>query len=110
MVVIALLVMCGVAEANVHQWDQTTYQTYTDKTHVKFKVINKFPQTAAYYVRIDEKRFPQKLILERNESKELDITVDTPAGRTSTKLVCTLAIVDGPNDYEVCTRLKFKRY
>ncbi|GAM78019.1 hypothetical protein JCM19241_747 [Vibrio ishigakensis] len=83
MVVIALLVMCGVAEANIHQWKETEYQTYSDKTHVKFKLINKFSKTAPFYVRIDDKKFPNKLVLSPDQEIELDITVDTPPGITS---------------------------
>ncbi|GAD90277.1 hypothetical protein VHA01S_038_00450 [Vibrio halioticoli NBRC 102217] len=108
--VIALLMASGVAQANIHQWKETEYQTYSDKTHVKFKLINKFSKTAPFYVRIDDKKFPNKLMLSPDQEIELDITFDTPPGITSVKHVCTLMITGEENDYETCTKLTFKRY
>lgn len=106
---LSLLVTAQVS-ANVHRWDKTEYQTYSEKTHVSFVLINKFKKTAPFYIRIDDKKFPTKVTLEPNQEIELDITVNTPPGTTSEKLVCTLMITGEANDYETCTKLTFKRY
>lgn len=110
LLVIALLVMCGVAKANVHLWEQTEFRTYSDKTHVQFKLINRYDAPAKYFLRIDEKHFPNALVLHPNEEKVLDITVNTPPGINSEKKVCTRMDTGAPEQYEVCTRLTFKRY
>ncbi|GEA59270.1 hypothetical protein [Vibrio comitans] len=112
---LSLFSICCVAlsaqvSANIHQWNETSYQTYSDKTHVEFKLINKFNKTAPFYVRIDDKKFPNKLVLSPNQEIELDITVDTPPGITSVKHVCTLMVTGEENDYETCTKLTFKRF
>ncbi|WP_261818145.1 hypothetical protein [Vibrio gallicus] len=104
------LLLSTVTYANVHQWQQTEYQTYSDKTHVKFTLINRYDGAAKYYIRIDDKRFPNPLILQANQKKELDITVNTPPGTTTHKRVCTRMDTGAQNQYEVCTRLSFKRF
>lgn len=98
------------ASANVHKWKNTSFESYSDKTQVKFTLLNRSSKNANYFLRIDDKQFPSKIPLRPNEEIDLDITVNTPAGKTSRKYVCTKMVSDSPNTYEVCTQLTFKRY
>lgn len=111
------LLICGfalaasfTASANVHKWKSTEFDTYSDKTQVQFTLVNRSDVSAIYYLRIDNKEFPNEIALEPNQEIDLDISVKTPPGQTSEKLVCTKMVTDSPNTYEVCTRLKFKRF
>ncbi|MGF1752762.1 hypothetical protein L4C33_04095 [Vibrio makurazakiensis] len=98
------------AYANVHVWNNKDFQAYSDKTEVRFMLINKYDQQADYYLRIDDKSFPNKLVLGPNQEIELNINVKTPAGKKTKKKICTRMVTDSPNSYEVCTNIKFKRY
>ncbi|GLR74150.1 hypothetical protein [Aliivibrio sifiae] len=98
------------AQANVHKWKNKTFETYSDKTQVQFVLVNRYNQSADYYLRIDNKSFPTKLTLKPNQEIELDITVKTPPSQTTKKKVCTRMVSDSPNSYEVCTNLSFKRH
>ena len=106
----ALLLSSSLANANVHKWKNTEFQTYSDKTQVRFLLVNRYTKQADYYLRIDDKEFPNKIQLAANQEIELDINVKTPAGQTTKKKICTRMVTDSPNSYEVCTNLKFKRY
>lgn len=106
----ALLLSSSIASANVHKWKNTEFQTYSDKTQVRFLLVNRYSKAADYYLRIDEKEFPNKVRLNANQEIELDINVKTPAGQTTKKKICTRMVTDSPNSYEVCTNLKFKRF
>lgn len=81
----ALLTMSLPAMANLHVWDQKQFQAYSDKTEVKFTLINKYNKKADYYLRIDNKPFPNKLSLGPNQDIELNINVKTPAGQKTKK-------------------------
>ncbi|MCL9776771.1 hypothetical protein [Vibrio methylphosphonaticus] len=96
--------------ANVHKWKNTSFDAYSNKTQVKFTLLNRSSVDANYFLRIDNKVFPQSVPLKANEEIELDVTVNTPAGEVSEKYVCTKMVSDSPNTYEVCTQLTFKRY
>lgn len=73
-------------------------------------MVNRYSKPADYYLRIDDKEFPNKVRLDANQEIELDINVKTPAGQTTKKKICTRMVTDSPNSYEVCTNLKFKRF
>ncbi|MCW8348520.1 MULTISPECIES: hypothetical protein [Vibrio] len=105
-----MLTTSFVTQANVHKWKNTSFDAYSDKTQVKFTLLNRSNINANYFLRIDKKVFPQKIPLKPNEEIELDVTVNTPSGTTSEKYICTKMVSDSPNTYEVCTQLTFKRY
>ena len=106
----ALLTMSLPAMANLHVWDNKQFQAYSDKAEVKFTLVNKYNKKADYYLRIDNKSFPNKLSLGPNQDIELNIHVKTPAGQKTKKKICTRMVTDSPNSYEVCTNIKFERY
>ena len=102
--------MTSLSYANVHKWQNKEFQSYSDKTQVSFVLVNRYNKPADYYLRIDNKSFPDKISLGPNQKIELDISVNTPPGKTTDKLVCTRMVSDSPNSYEVCSTLHFKRF
>ncbi len=76
------------ASANVHKWKNTQFDTYSDNTQVQFTLVNRSNESANYYLRINNKAFADKIALSPNQEIELDISVQTPPGQTSEKLVC----------------------
>ncbi|WP_261875514.1 hypothetical protein [Vibrio rarus] len=108
-VVICCIGIAMPAMANVHKWKETDFQTYSDKAHVSFILVNRYHKTADFYLSIDDKKFPNKITLQANQDIKLDISVNTPASQTTKKQVCTLMDTGSANKYEVCTHLKFRR-
>ncbi|MEL0611464.1 hypothetical protein V8Z71_24790, partial [Vibrio echinoideorum] len=61
---------------------------------MRFLIVNRYTKQADYYLRIDDKEFPNKITLNASQELELDINVKTPASQTTKKKICRRMVTD----------------
>ncbi|WP_221072134.1 hypothetical protein [Vibrio alfacsensis] len=108
--IILTMLISSSSSANLHIWNKRDYKSYTDMSDVEFVLKNKYHKKADYYLRIDDKRFDNKITLEPEQEIALNVRVKTPPGETTKKKICTRMVTGTPHSYEVCSNITLIRY